>query len=380
MERARALIVAAGSGSRMGGGLPKQYRPLAGRPVLAWTLEPFLAHDGIESVTVVISGEHRALYDASVSSHPKLAPPASGANSRGESVLAGLRAMAEAGGGGGRVLVHDGARPAITSSLLGALLSLDPPCVPVVAVPDALRRVGKDGALGAEVPREGVFRLQTPQLCDFDMLLEAMERDANLAAQPDESAVLSAAGHAVRTVPGDPLNVKLTHPEDFATLERLMSETRTGTGFDVHAFGPGDHVMLCGVKVYHDQGLTGHSDADVGLHALTDAVLGAVGAGDIGRHFPPSDERWRGADSALFLKHSLEIAEERGFRPANLDVTLICERPKIGPHAEAMVARIAEITGTSPDRINVKATTTERLGFPGRGEGIAAQAVATMRR
>jgi len=248
--------------------------------------------------------------------------------------------------------------------------------VPALALADTLKR-GQDGRVTATVPRDGLFRVQTPQGFRFPMILEAHRRFAG-AELTDDAAVAEAAGLSVALVPGDEQAFKVTTSDDLARARLSLAETRVGTGFDVHRLGPGDHVWLCGLRLPHDRGLIGHSDADVGLHALTDALLGAIGAGDIGQHFPPSDPQWRGAASFRFLEHAAGLVRARGGRILHVDVTLICERPKVGPHREAMRARVAEILGLAADRVSIKATTTEQLGFTGRGEGIAAQAVATV--
>ena len=376
-----ALIVAAGRGSRAPGDVPKQFRDLGGIPVLRRSLDAFAGLPGLASITAVIAAgeEDRLAAIAPGTAH------AIGGASRAESVLAGLRAVGAAEDDA--ILIHDAARPLVPRAVIervAASLARAGSAVPTLPAIDAMRRV-EEGRLVAPVPREGIHRIQTPQGFRYGALLAAMEeaeRAGTLADAPDEATLMGAAGHAVVAVPGDPINLKLTVPEDFTMAERLLSPPaiRVGQGFDVHAFGPGDRVVLCGVAIPFERGLAGHSDADVGLHALTDALLGAVAAGDIGRHFPPSDEAWRGADSALFLRRALGIAGERGYRLVQCDVTLICERPKIGPHADAMIARIADICALPDSAVSVKATTTERLGFCGRGEGIAAQAVATVER
>jgi 2-C-methyl-D-erythritol 4-phosphate cytidylyltransferase/2-C-methyl-D-erythritol 2,4-cyclodiphosphate synthase len=370
-----ALIVAAGRGHRAGGGLPKQYRRLGGVPVLRRTVAVFLRHPGVDAVRVVIHPDDRALYDEAVKGLGLEAPIAGGAT-RQQSVRNGLEAVDCE-----RVLIHDAARPFVSSALIDRVLAAldgDAGAVPALAVADSLRRGGTH--VEAEVERDGLFRVQTPQ-----GFRHAPIRAAHAAAQveaTDDAAVLRAAGGAVALVEGDEANMKLTTPGDFARAEALLAAamtSRTGMGFDVHRFGPGDHVWLCGIRVPHERGLVGHSDADVGLHALTDAILGAIGDGDIGQHFPPTDPQWKGAASDRFLAHAGALVARRGGRIDHVDVTLIAERPKVGPHREAMQQRIAAILGLAAGAVSVKATTTERLGFTGRGEGIAAQAVATVR-
>lgn len=375
-----ALIVAAGRGTRAGPGAPKQYRQLAGEPVLRRTLRAFCLHPEIDLVMAVIHPDDREAYEAASAGLPRLAPACEGGPTRQASVLRGLEALAAHKPG--RVLIHDGARPLVTPDTISrSIAALDRHKGALVAVPvtDTIRRVS-GGMAGETVPRDGLWRAQTPQSFHFDAILDAHCKAAG-GELTDDVAVAAAAGIAVATIEGDETNMKITSAEDLARAERLLAagrESRTGSGFDVHRFGPGDHVMLCGVRVPHTHGLIGHSDADAGLHALTDAILGALGNGDIGRHFPPSDPQWQGASSDRFLAHAARLADEAGARIAHVDVTLICERPKIGPHADAMRARIAGILGIDLPRVSVKATTTEGLGFTGRGEGLAAQALATL--
>ena len=379
-----ALIVAAGRGARAGGPAPKQYQRVGGTPVLARTLARFLSAPCIARVAVVINPDDRAAFDAAVAGLPgaDALQVVSGGATRAQSVLRGLEALADAPPD--RVLIHDAARPFVSDAVIAAvnaaLETHDGACASIPIV-DALRRED-DGLCGPLAPREGMWRAQTPQGFRFAAILAAHRANADPDA-PDDAEVARRAGLRVALVESDADNFKITRPGDFARAERLIAsltpmETRTGTGFDVHAFGEGDHLMLCGVAVPHDRGFLAHSDGDVGLHALTDAVLGAMADGDIGRWFPPSDPQWRGAASDRFLRHALDRAAARGFRVVNLDVTLICERPKIGPHADAMRARIADIAGVGHERVSVKATTTERLGFAGRAEGVAAQAAATL--
>lgn len=375
-----ALVVAAGRGVRAGGGVPKQYRRLADRPVLAHSLAVFAQHRAIDAIRVVIHPDDRALYDDATQGLD-LPEPAPGGATRQESVRLGLESLAALGPS--RVLIHDAARPFIDAGTITRVveaLGAAPGAIPAVAVADTLKR-SADGRIAATVPRDGLWRAQTPQGFRYAEILEAHRAFAGRELT-DDAAVAEAAGLAVALVEGGESNFKLTTDDDFRRAEAVLaaqSETRVATGFDVHAFGPGDHVWLCGVKVPHERGLVGHSDADVALHALTDALLGTIGAGDIGQHFPPSDMRWKGASSDQFLRHAASLVAARGGRVLHVDVTIVCERPKIGPHRAAMVARLAEILGLDAGRCSVKATTTEGLGFTGRREGIAAQAACTVR-
>jgi 2-C-methyl-D-erythritol 4-phosphate cytidylyltransferase/2-C-methyl-D-erythritol 2,4-cyclodiphosphate synthase len=376
-----ALVLAAGRGSRFGGALPKQYLPLGGISVLRHAVSAFAAHPRVTGVLVAIRPEDRAEYDAALAGLDLL-PPVPGGAERQDSVRLGLEALAEHQPS--MVLIHDGARPFPDARLIGRVVdALDstPAAIPGLPLGDTIKRVA-DGHIRETVDRTGLWRVQTPQGFHFDALLAA-HRAAAGQALTDDAAVIEAAGIAPVIVAGSEENLKITTAQDLAAAERLIAvrqgDIRVGQGFDVHPFGPGDHIMVCGVAVPHEQGLVGHSDADVGLHALTDAVLGAIGAGDIGMHFPPSDPHWKGASSDRFLAHAAGLVRAKGGSIAALDVTIICERPRIGPHRAAMVARVADIVGLTADQVSVKATTTERLGFTGRGEGIAAQAVATVR-
>ena len=379
MTDAVALIVAAGRGHRAGGGIPKQYRILAGQSVLRRSCLAFLGQPGIAAVRVVIHPDDRILYDAAVAGLD-LPEPIAGGATRQDSCRNGLEMLAASPPD--RVLIHDAARPLVgpeTIRRVLAALDKSPGAVAGVPVNDTLKRADASGAVAGTVDRAGLWRAQTPQGFRFADILNAHRQCAGLA-MTDDAAVAEAADLPVALVQGDEDNMKITNEEDFARASRLLGgpDLRVGNGFDVHRFEPGDHVMLCGVRVPHDRRLQGHSDADVGLHALTDAILGAIGDGDIGSHFPPTDARWRGADSAAFLRHAVSLVTARGGDIRHLDVTVICERPKVSPYREAMRARIAEIAGVGIDRVSVKATTTEGLGFTGRGEGIAAQATATV--
>src|SRR6056297_771164 len=370
-----ALIVAAGRGTRAGGDLPKQWQPLAGRRVIDWTLDAFLAVPGIASITVVL---HADDMDRLVP-HPRINVTAGGAT-RAISVRKGLDSMTR--DPPDHVLIHDVARCCIAPEQITAVLDIlqagAVAAAPALPVTDALW-TGEGGQVTGTRDRAGLYRAQTPQGFDFATILAAHRAHPGDAA--DDVAVARAAGIEVAIVAGHEDNLKITHPEDFARASKLLEhqmDIRIGTGFDVHRFGPGDHCMLCGVAVPHDRGLQGHSDADVGMHALTDAIYGAMAEGDIGQHFPPSDPQWKGAESHIFLSHAIALARAKGFEISNLDVTLVCEYPKIGPHVPAMRTALAGYCGTDIDRASVKATTSERLGFTGRGEGIAALATVTL--
>jgi 2-C-methyl-D-erythritol 4-phosphate cytidylyltransferase / 2-C-methyl-D-erythritol 2,4-cyclodiphosphate synthase len=377
------LVVAAGRGLRAGRELPKQYAPLGGRTVLRRTLQALLSHRSIDKILVVIGPGDAAIYAEAAHGLPNLLAPAMGGATRQQSVLNGLEALAEQGPR--LVLIHDAARPFAPADLVQRVIEACTDrmgAIPALPVTETLKRV-KAGLIAATVPRQDLVIAQTPQGFPFRPLLDA-HRQAAAAGRDDltdDAAVAALAGLAVRVVEGDRRNLKLTLPADFAAAERMVEgamETRTAQGFDVHAFGPGDSVWLCGVRIPHDQGLVGHSDADVGLHALTDALLGTIGDGDIGAHFPPSDPQWKGASSDRFLRDALRRLSARGGRILHLDVTLVCERPKIGPHRERMREAIAAMADVTVGRVSVKATTSERLGFTGRGEGIAALALATV--
>lgn len=370
-----ALIVAAGSGTRAGGALPKQYRPIAGTPMLRRAYDAVAAHAGIDVVLVVVSAEER---DRAAAILPG-AELVAGGSSRRESVANGLHHLADRGVG--RVLVHDAARPflphAVIDRVLAALDQADG-AVPVLPVADTLAR-GPD-LLGDIVPRTDLARIQTPQGFHLERLLAAHAAWPGQEEATDDAQMVRRLGGRVVLVQGDTMLDKVTYAQDFDAADaRLAWETRTAMGFDVHRLEDGEELWLGGVLIPHHQGLSGHSDADVALHALTDALLGTIAAGDIGTHFPPSDPQWRGAESGQFLQHAAKLIAEKGGRIDFVDLTIICEAPKIGPHRAAMVARIADLLALSPDRVSLKATTTERLGFTGRGEGIAAQAVATVR-
>ncbi|MCU6452626.1 bifunctional 2-C-methyl-D-erythritol 4-phosphate cytidylyltransferase/2-C-methyl-D-erythritol 2,4-cyclodiphosphate synthase [Sphingomonas sp. A2-49] len=365
--RTVALIVAAGSGSRAGGAVPKQYAMLVGKPLIAHAYAAFAGHPAVDEVVVVIAaGAERQAIDA-------LGPVRTvvGGATRRESVARGLAAVT-----GARILVHDAARPFVPAAVIDRVLAaLDEAdgAVPTLAVADTLLR---DGAL---VPRDGLSRVQTPQGFRRDALARAHAGWPAGEDATDDAQMVRRLGGSIALVQGDAMLDKVTHPEDFAAAAtRVAWETRSASGFDVHRLETGEALWLGGVLIPHDKGLSGHSDADVGLHALTDALLGTIAAGDIGTHFPPTDPQWKGADSAQFLQHAARLIADNGGRIDFIDLTLICEAPKIGPHRAAMQARIGALLGLDIDRVSIKATTTERLGFTGRGEGIAAQAIATV--
>lgn len=375
-----ALIVASGRGLRFGDAArPKQYQPLAGRAVLHHCLERFCRHPRVDAVQAVIHPGDRALYDEARAGLELPAPVAGGAT-RQESVLRGLESLRAAPPE--VVLIHDGVRPLVDAALIDRVidgLEEHAAVLPALPVTDTLKRVADHAVLGT-VERAGLFRAQTPQGFRFPEILDAHRRQAG-TAMTDDVALAESAGLAVAVVAGDERNLKITAPEDLGRAERLLGAgrmPRTGLGFDVHRLAAGDGLVLAGVRLPEPLRLIGHSDADVGLHALTDALLGTLGAGDIGSHFPPSEARWKDADSTLFLGHARALIEAAGGRIEHVDLTLICERPRIGPYRAAMVERLQALLGLGAGRVSVKATTTERLGFTGRGEGIAAQAVATV--
>ncbi len=377
MDQIAAIIVAAGRGTRAGAGLPKQWRSVAGRPVLDWTLQAF-RRAGLTQLVVVIHPDDRARAGALLAPGEMLVE---GGAERVASVRAALEALAPAPPA--QVLIHDGARPLVSAQVIAdvrAALADAPAAAPALPVVDALWR-GTSGEVQGTAPRDGLFRAQTPQGFDFAAILRAHRTHSGPAA--DDVEIARAAGLRVAITPGCEDNFKLTYPADFARAERLLTERhamdiRLGNGYDVHRFGEGAGCWLCGVLVPHSRALQGHSDADVGMHALTDAIYGALAEGDIGQHFPPSDPQWKGAASEIFLRHAVDLAAQKGYRIANCDVTLVCEMPKIGPHAKAMQARLAQIMTLAPERVSVKATTSERLGFTGREEGIAALATACL--
>jgi 2-C-methyl-D-erythritol 4-phosphate cytidylyltransferase/2-C-methyl-D-erythritol 2,4-cyclodiphosphate synthase len=383
-QRTAAILVAAGRGLRAGAGGPKQYRAIGGRTVIHRALAAFAEHPEIAVVQPVVNPDDIAMFTSAVSdlSH---ATPVNGGATRQASVLAGLEALVpfqpEI------VLIHDAARPFVSPAVISRAIvaaGRTGAAIPVVPVTDTIKQVTESGDIQATPERASLRIAQTPQAFKFDAILDAHRRAAQQRSDfTDDAAIAEWAGLTVTTFEGDVANMKLTTPEDFvreeARLAAALGDIRTGTGYDVHAFGDGDHVWLCGLRVPHSRGFLAHSDGDVGLHALVDAILGALADGDIGSHFPPSDMKWKGAASDQFLKYAVERVTARGGRIANLEVTMICERPKIGPLRDQMRARIAEISGVDISRIAVKATTSEKLGFTGREEGISATASATIR-
>lgn len=384
-HRTAVVLVAAGRGLRAGGGGPKQYREIGGVPVIYRAMEAFSRHADVFAVQPVVNPDDSAMFTAAVAGL-KHEPPTNGGATRQASVLSGLEALARHKPD--IVLIHDAARPFVSAGVISRAIeaaSRTGAAIPVVPVTDTIKVTGASGNVEGTPDRASLRIAQTPQSFRFDVILEAHRRAAKDGRSDftDDAAIAEWAGLTVATFEGDVANMKLTTPEDFvreeARLAAQLGDIRTGTGYDVHAFGEGDHVMLCGVRVPHSKGFLAHSDGDVGLHALVDAILGALADGDIGSHFPPSDAKWKGASSDQFLKYAIERVAARGGRVANLEVTMICERPKIGPLRDTMRARIAEISGVDISRVAVKATTSERLGFTGREEGIAATASATIR-
>lgn len=374
------VVVAAGRGSRFGSTIPKQYLPLNGQPLLRHSLAAFCAHPAVRGVVTVIHPEDQTLY-ADAAAGLTVLPPVHGGAERQDSVRIGLEALD--GMGFDAVLIHDAARPFISRRVIDSLLSAlhsDTGAIPGLPVVDTVKKVDANRRIIATPSRDGLWRAQTPQAFRFTEILSAHRRFAR-QAMTDDAAVLEAAGGTVVMVEGDPATLKITTRDDLSGLDQPGQsplEPRTGNGFDVHAFCEGTFVTLCGLEISHTHGLAGHSDADVGIHALADALYGAIGAGDIGKHFPPTDMRWKGAPSDIFLRHAATLITACGGRISNVDLTLICEAPKIGPHRLAMVQRLADIMGISAARVSVKATTTEQLGFTGRREGIACQATATV--
>jgi 2-C-methyl-D-erythritol 4-phosphate cytidylyltransferase/2-C-methyl-D-erythritol 2,4-cyclodiphosphate synthase len=387
-RRTAAVILAAGRGERAGQSAegPKQYRPLAGEAVLTHTLRAFAQSALVETIVVVIHPDDVSLFEAASAAIDAELIVVHGGATRQASVHCGIEALA--GIGPDIVLLHDGARPFIdTATIARVIAAVDDGigALPALAIADTLKRASDDGIVADTVDRRHLFSAQTPQGFPYPAIRAA---HAAAAAEgrsdfTDDAAVAEWAGMAVRLVEGAPENVKLTRQDDIVRADRTMRgmhviDVRTGNGYDVHQLVPGDHVTLCGVRIAHDQTLLGHSDADVGLHALTDALLATCGEGDIGTHFPPSDPQWRGAASHIFVRHAVKLLREHGGRICNVDITLISEAPKVAPHRAAMVAALAEMTGLEPFRVSVKATTNETIGFVGRREGIAAIATASV--
>jgi len=383
--RVAAVIVAAGRGQRAGGGLPKQYRHVAGEPVIRPTLAAFLAHPQIDAVQPVIHADDEALYRAATAGMDLL-PPVEGGATRQVSVRAGLEALCTMAPN--LVLIHDAARPFLTGALISRAIAAGTEhgaAVPAIAIADTVKKIDEQAVVIETLDRGRLRMVQTPQAFGFSLIIDAHRRaaGAGLVDFSDDAALAEWAGHRVTVFEGETGNAKLTTDADFTGAEALrlaaLSDVRTGNGFDVHAFADGDHVMLGGIRVPHRRGLSGHSDADVALHALVDAILGALADGDIGAHFPPGDPQWRGAASDRFLAFACERVRSRSGVIAHLDVTIVCEEPRVAPHRDAMRARIAAIAGIPVTRVAVKATTSEKLGFTGRGEGIMALATATVR-
>ncbi len=373
------IVVAAGKGLRVGGDTPKQFRNWSGKPLIRHSVETLLAA-GADPLVVVIAGDAQAEADAALMGLAGV-QFVTGGVTRQDSVRNGLEAIADAAPE--RVLIHDAARPDLPHAVIERLLAaldLHPGAIPVLPVVDSLAVAGADGAMAGKAEREALRRVQTPQAFRFDAILAAHRAWQGATNAGDDAQVLSASSGSVALVEGDERLKKITFAEDLAEPMTAAPAFRIGQGYDVHRLEVGEELWLGGVLIPHDKGLSGHSDADVALHAITDAVLGAVGEGDIGTHFPPSDPQWRGARSGRFLEHAVTVARSAGYAIANVDLTLICEAPKIGPHRPAMRAEVARLMGLPEGAVSIKATTTERLGFTGRGEGIAAQAVVLVTR
>lgn len=383
-----AIIVAAGAGLRAGGERPKQYQRIGGEPVLRRTAATFLGHPGVDRVQVVIAAGHEAWY-ATAMEGLDLPPPVPGGASRQESVRRGLEALAASEPE--LVLIHDAARPFASQGLISHVIaSLDrhPAVIPALPVTDTLKRA-QGNIVCVTVDRSGLWAVQTPQGFRYRLITEAhrLAADTSVSDFTDDASIAEWAGMEVALIPGEHENRKMTTADDLKEAERRMrmestlalGDIRVGQGFDVHAYVPGDHVVLCGVAIPHSHRLSGHSDADAPMHALTDALLGTLGEGDIGTHFPPSDPQWKGAESAIFLRKAVDLVRARGGRIANADITIVCEKPRIGPHVAAMRARLADLLGVAGDRVSIKATTSEEMGFTGRGEGLCAFATATVR-
>ena len=392
-QKIGVVIVAAGSGSRFGDPLPKQYHKLGGKSLLGHCIDCFAGHTSADLIQIVYNPDHQDWYDQTISGAScgsDIPQPVAGGTTRQQSVLNGLRALNAKSPD--IVLIHDAARPGISDTVITRVIDAlknHAGVIPTLPVADTIKQANGNNIILRSIPRESLHRAQTPQGFVFKTIFDAHTQFEGQELT-DDASLLEQLGVDVVCVEGAASNDKITQRDDFGraqdwietteTKDTSMSqeEYRAGTGFDVHRFAPGDHCILCGIKVPHTARLDGHSDADVGLHTLTDAILGAIGAGDIGQHFPPSDIQWKGAASDIFLKHAADLVRQRGGRIVNVDLTLICERPKIGPHTPAMRQKVAEILSIDADRVNVKATTTEKLGFTGREEGIAAQAAVSV--
>jgi len=385
MASVAAVVVAAGQGVRAGGSVPKQFRDLGGQTMLRRTLVGLLAEPAIQAVQPVIRMDARALFDESAAGLALRAPVAGGATRQG-SVRAGLEALEPLAPA--IVLVHDAARPFFTSALIARAIAAAEQggaAVPGIAVADTIKSVDADARVTETLDRGRLRLIQTPQAFAFAPLLAAHRKAAKEGREDftDDAALVEWAGMRVTVFEGEPGNIKMTNPDDFARAQAMqaaqLGDVRVGSGIDVHSFGPGDHVMVGGVRIPHGKALTGHSDADVGLHALVDAILGALADGDIGTHFPPSDPQWKGASSDRFFIYAVERLKSRGGMISHLDLNIVCETPKIGPHRDSIRGNIARLAGIDASRVAVKATTSEKMGFTGRGEGMVAYATATVR-
>lgn len=375
---APVILVAAGRGNRAGGGLPKQYQLVASKPLLRLTIENLQKSPNVADILCVIHRDDIELYNKATAGL-SLLPPVFGGETRQESALSGLKALDDPS----HVMIHDAARPFVPPALITRLVTTQAKgAIPGIAITDTVKRTDMDAKIIGTIDRNQLFTVQTPQFFHYETLVQAYS-NLDVSTLTDDAMIMEAAGHSTVIIKGDPVNFKVTNPEDFKKAEAMMMNTltdiRTGHGYDVHRFKDGDHVILNGIRIPHTHALKGHSDADVAMHALTDALLSLIAAGDIGTHFPPSDPQWKGAPSDIFLKKACDLIADKGGMISNMVVTIICEGPKIGPHREAMRAKLAEITTVPVDRISVQATTTEKLGFTGRNEGIAAEAVATVR-
>ena len=386
MAKVAAVVVAAGRGYRAGGDMPKQYRAIAGEPVIRPTLTAFLRHPQVDAVQPVIHPDDADAFRIATAGLDNLLPPVPGGATRQASVRAGLQALRAAAPE--LVLIHDAARPFLSGDLISRAIAAAKQhgaAVPAIAITDTVKQIDAQDMISETLDRSRLRTVQTPQAFAYDLIVAFHGRAAAAGREDftDDAALAEWAGHRVNAFPGESTNVKLTTNDDFERAEMLrlasLADVRTGNGFDVHAFGDGDHVMLGGVRIPHARGVTGHSDADVALHALVDAILGALAEGDIGVHFPPSDPQWRGASSDRFLAFACERVRARSGMIAHLDVTVVCETPRIGPHRDAMRTRIAAIAGIPIGRVAIKATTSEKMGFTGRGEGLVAMATATVR-